>query len=100
MFIVTNITNQVQQIHLCDGSGISITPGEEVELNFNLLFPEEQLRIKKFFMIEPLEKDIVRVVREDIITENLRIIRSSVELKEGTTENLRIVRSSVNLRDN
>jgi hypothetical protein len=83
MFIVTNITDQIQQIHLCDGSGVSIAPKEEVEVNFNLLFPEEQIRIRKFFMVEPLEKETIRIVRENYTTDNLKIVRSSVNLEDN-----------------
>lgn len=83
MFIVKNRTNQMQQIHLCDGSGVSLLPKEEVELNFNLLFPEEQLRVRKLFMVSPVEKEPIRIVRETYTTDNLRIVRSSVNLEDN-----------------
>jgi len=49
-----NMTEVPQQIMKVDGSGISVVPGGEVNLNSSELFNEEIARLKNFFAVETI----------------------------------------------
>jgi hypothetical protein len=48
-----NFTRSTQQIHLADGSAVSVSIGGEQNIDEYSIFPEERERICKFFEITP-----------------------------------------------
>lgn len=63
-FKMTNKTESPQQIMFCDGSCSNVFPGDEILINQDLIFPEELLRLNKFFQIDKVKKILKEAIVE------------------------------------
>jgi hypothetical protein len=61
---MTNKTESTQQIMFCDGSCSNVFPGGDVLIKEEFIFPEEFLRLKKFFQIEEIKEEVKEPIIE------------------------------------